>query len=129
MKNARIGVAAVAVALLSGCATIVEGGKQSVYFTTDPDGATCSIMREGQMLFHDVKTPATLELEKDKDELVITCEKDGYKKKVVHTDSTFQGWTLGNILFGGIVGIGIDAASGAMNEYPSQVSIPLQKEE
>lgn len=116
--------------LLSGCATIVEGSDQTVYFDTDPSGAKCSISRKGEgMLYPSITTPASLEITKDKDELVVKCEKDGYKDAIIYTDSNFQGWTMGNLIFGGIIGLGVDAASGAMNEYPSQVVIPLKKDE
>lgn len=113
--------------LTSGCATIVEGNDQTILFNTDPSGATCSITREGQSLYSNFTTPTSLQIEKDKDYLTITCEKEGYEKKVINADSDFEGWTFGNIIFGGIIGIGVDAASGAMNEYPSQIVVPLQK--
>jgi len=31
--------------------------------------------------------------------------------------------TAGNVIFGGIVGLGVDAASGAMNKYDSGVEV------
>ena len=37
--------------------------------------------------------------------------------------------TFGNILFGGIIGVAVDASSGAMNEYPSSVTVRLIPEE
>src|SRR3546814_11462905 len=36
--------------------------------------------------------------------------------------------TFGNILFGGIIGVAVDASSGAMNQYPSSVTIALVPE-
>jgi hypothetical protein len=37
--------------------------------------------------------------------------------------------TFGNILFGGLIGVVVDAASGAMNQYPDAVTITLIPEE
>ncbi len=37
-----------------------------------------------------------------------------------------DGWILGNILFGGLIGVVIDAASGSGQKYPSEVFIALQ---
>ena len=37
--------------------------------------------------------------------------------------------TFGNILFGGIIGIAVDAASGAMHQYPDSVTITLIPDE
>lgn len=33
--------------------------------------------------------------------------------------------TFGNILFGGIIGVAVDASSGAMNKYPPSISLVL----
>ena len=114
---------------LGGCATIVEGNDQVVHFDTNPSGATCSISRSGEgILYPSFKTPTSLSIEKDKDQLLVSCKKDGCQDKTFYTDSNFEGWTLGNLLFGGIIGLGVDAASGALNEYPSNVQIPLSCE-
>ena len=43
--------------------------------------------------------------------------------------SEFQTMTFGNILFGGLIGVAVDAASGAMHEYPAQVTITLIPEQ
>ena len=44
----------------------------------------------------------------------ITAKAQNYKKGEVTVDKTFNGLTLLNIALGGIIGIGIDAATGAM---------------
>jgi hypothetical protein len=31
----------------------------------------------------------------------------------------------GNVIFGGIIGLGVDAASGAMNKYPDVVTVAM----
>jgi len=33
--------------------------------------------------------------------------------------------TAGNVVFGGVIGLGIDAASGAMNKYQPRVEIAM----
>lgn len=129
MKKVLILLAAASGVGLGGCATIVEGNDQVVHFDTEPSGATCSISRSGEgLLYPSFKTPTSLNIEKDKDQLVVSCKKDGCREKVFHTNSNFEGWTLGNLVFGGIIGLGVDAASGALNEYPSHVQIPLNCE-
>jgi hypothetical protein len=32
---------------------------------------------------------------------------------------------VGNIIAGGIIGVGVDAATGAMNEYPKSIEVPM----
>ena len=41
--------------------------------------------------------------------------------------SEFQAMTFGNILFGGLIGVVVDAASGATHEYPPLVTITQGK--
>ena len=127
-KTISTSVAVAVLSLLTNCATVTQGSSQTIYFDTAPTGAECDLMREGNMLYSKVKTPITLEIEKDKDDLMVICRKEGYKETQIHTSSDFEGWALGNLFLGGIIGVGIDAASGALNEYPNQVLIPLEKE-
>jgi len=42
------------------------------------------------------------------------------------SESSFKGMTFGNILFGGITGVGVDAATGAMHEHPPTVTVRLK---
>ena len=39
--------------------------------------------------------------------------------------SEFENMTFGNILIGGIIGVAIDAGSGAMHKYPSIITMKL----
>ena len=44
---------------------------------------------------------------------------------VITLSSEFQAMTLGNVLIGGVVGIVVDAASGAAGRYPNSVTLTL----
>ena len=113
----------------TGCATIIEGNDQNVYFDSEPSGAKCSITREGDgLLYPEFTTPLSLPIERDKDQLVVICNKDGYKETTTFVDSNVEKWTAGNLILGGPLGVGIDAASGALNKYPSNVLMLLRKE-
>ena len=68
-------------------------------------------------------------LEKSKDNVSVICSKDGHFDGASVLSSTFQDMTFGNILIGGFVGLGVDAASGAMNEYPDSVMVVLTPKE
>jgi len=71
--------------------------------------------------------PASVSVDKDKDSLVITCNsKDGEANGEVIVDSSYEAWNAGNILVGGIIGVGVDAATGAMWKYPSAVVVPMK---
>jgi hypothetical protein len=70
-------------------------------------------------------TPGSIPVEKARGEIAIDCRRAGYQDAAGQLSSTFQPMTFGNILFGGIVGIVVDAASGAMNQYPDAVTITM----
>lgn len=120
-------VAAVLVA--GGCATIVKGTTQQVALTTPgADGATCTLVSEG-IGSRVVTTPATLVLDKSQHSIAVTCKKPCYQDGVGIISSNTETMAAGNILAGGVIGLGVDAASGAMNKYnaDNQVSmVPIQ---
>ncbi|BCW90151.1 hypothetical protein sos41_33190 [Alphaproteobacteria bacterium SO-S41] len=62
---------------------------------------------------------------KSKHDILVACEKPGFQTTQVIAKSTFSGTTFGNILAGGIIGVAVDAASGANNEYPESVNVVL----
>jgi len=116
-------IAATGIAL-SGCATIVDGSKQSVSVSTSPvQGAACTLHNSEGTWY--VTTPGSVEVHKTKNDLEITCTKDGYQPGKQVASSKFGGATFGNIIAGGIIGAGIDAASGANYYYDNPLTVPL----
>ena len=111
--------------VLGACATIVEGSDQTVTVITEPPGAVCSFTRAGATIAVANPTPSTESVEKSKDNISVLCEKDGYFNGAAALSSEFKAMTFGNIIFGGIIGVGVDAASGAMHEYPESVTVIL----
>ena len=110
-------IAAMGVAL-SGCATIIEGTTQSISVSTNPPaGAQCTLASALGTWY--VTTPGSVTVHKSKTDITAICKKDGYQDATQIIPSTFQATTAGNILLGGIVGIGVDAASGADYKYPA----------
>jgi hypothetical protein len=51
--------------------------------------------------------------------------KECYQPGTAIIPSNIEGMTAGNLLFGGVIGIGVDAASGAMNKYPPQTDVVM----
>ena len=113
------------VALLPACATVVEGTSDTVTLSTTPAGATCTVDRDGERVGAVSATPASLRLSKSRHDLNVTCTKEGYQPATATASSRFTGATLGNVLVGGVIGVVVDAASGANNRYPSDVRIDL----
>jgi hypothetical protein len=111
--------------MLPGCATIFEGTSQSVSISTDPAGADCMIERNGTRIGQVNPTPGSIHVDKSKNDLSVLCTHAGYQPATVAQSPKFQGTTFGNILFGGLIGVAVDAASGANFQYPTEVRVSL----
>jgi hypothetical protein len=122
LKLAAIGGALVFA--LSGCASIIKGSSQDIAISSPPaDGATCTLTsKEGSWT---VTTPGIVKVDKSKEDVQIVCKKPGWRDGVATIPSDFEGWTLGNLILGGVIGLGVDAATGAINEYPHTFAVPM----
>jgi hypothetical protein len=109
---------------LPGCATVMEGTAQSVSIDSEPSGANCQINRAGTEM-GSVTTPGSVHIDKSKNDLSVTCEKSGYQTATVSSSPHFVGTTFGNILIGGLVGVAVDAATGANYTYPENIHVGL----
>ena len=114
--------------LTTGCATITKGTQQTVTIATDPSGASCEMTRDAKPLAVVNPTPGSIPIEKARGSIAILCKKATFKDASGVLASEFQAMTFGNIILGGLIGIAVDAASGAMHEYPAMVTITLEPE-
>jgi len=112
-------------ALLGGCATALKGSTQEVRIgVSGPESATCKASNASGAWT--VKAPGTVKVERSGGALSITCEAEGFNKDTRVVSSEFNGATVGNILLGGLIGVAIDAASGANYSYPETVQLTLE---
>jgi hypothetical protein len=111
--------------LLGGCATVVSGTTQTIGVNTDPEGADCQFTRKGVLVGRVNPTPGTMQVGKDHESVSVLCHKEGFDDTAGVIGSEFQAMTLGNILLGGVIGVVVDAASGAMMKYPESVTFTL----
>lgn len=118
-------LATVVLASLPGCATIIRGSSQAVTASTQPPGALCEFKRPHAPSVIANPTPQTVTLEKSKDDVTVVCRKEGYLDASSDLRSEFEGWTFGNIIFGGLIGVVVDAGSGAMHDYPQSMTLVL----
>lgn len=110
---------------LSGCATIIEGTTQSVSVTSTPaTGAKCKL-QSGEGVWY-VTTPGSVTIHKTKTTLDVSCSKDGFADASKAVRPHFNGATLGNIILGGLIGVGVDAATGADFNYPQAIDVPMK---
>lgn len=128
MNTLKLAGLLVLTCLATSCATVTTGTSQTITVETEPPGASCKMTRDNETIGVVNPTPGSVTIGKDKDDIDISCELSGYHTTTKNLDSSFQGMTLGNVILGGIIGIAIDAGSGAMNEYPSSISLRLMPE-
>lgn len=129
MKNLMKIALIAALPVIAACASIVKGTTQSVnVITPNVQGAKC-VITEGNGFAHNVVTPAVITLEKSKKSITVSCKKEGYHDVHQVIESDFEAMTAGNLIAGGIIGAGIDAATGAMNKYPNSIQIFMNKKQ
>lgn len=113
--------------MLSACATIVDSSTSKINVTTNPPAnATCSaVNKRGEW---NVATPGNMEVKKSKTDLNVTCTDPRSGVNGAKTvESTVDPWVFGNVVIGGLIGLGIDWGTGAAYEYPKDVVVPLQQ--
>ena len=117
-------LAAAIALLLGGCATITRGTTQTVAVDTPGvPGAMCTVTTTNGP--QTVATPGAFILSKSSATLPVRCVKECYQDGGGVLGSTFEAMTAGNLIVGGVIGIGVDAMSGAMNKYPDFISVPM----
>lgn len=115
-------------ASLTGCASIVSGTNQVVSVETRSpagklDGATCKLQNDKGVYY--VTTPGTVTVHRAYGDMNVTCDKAGIESGVATFKSSTKGMMAGNLLFGGVIGAGVDAASGAAYDYPALLQIMM----
>lgn len=109
---------------LSACSSIVDGHTQTLTFHSNPDGAECTVNRNGGVIGR-FTTPSQLLVEKTKYDLHVVCKKDGYEDTTHFIKSDVAGATFGNIILGGGIGWLVDSATGADNKYQEMNVVTL----
>jgi PEGA domain-containing protein len=119
LRLPNAGSVAIAVVLCS-CASIIHGTHQDVGISSNPTGAQVSV--DGQVKG---TTPVVANLTR-KDNHIVRIELAGYKPYETTLTRKVSGWVWGNIVFGGLIGLAVDAINGALyNLTPEQVSAAL----
>jgi len=113
---------------LISCATILSGSQQKVNVESDPPGAKVYLNDK----YTHRKTPCRLYVKRkghnnDKEHEYL-LKKEGFADYTYKDDATMNPWVLGNLVWGGLIGIGIDWLSGSIYKYDKEVSAILNPE-
>jgi hypothetical protein len=113
---------------LPACATITTGSNHTLSVMTEPAGAACNVVRDGKTVGVVNPTPGSVQLSKSIKDISVNCTRPGYGVGVSTAAGDLQPMTLGNILLGGVIGVAVDAASGALASYPDSIMVKLPPE-
>lgn len=110
--------------VIAGCATITKGTTQIVAIDTPGvPGADCVVQTAAGAL--PVTTPGTITLNKGNATLPVKCTKRCFQDGLGVIPPTVEVMTAGNLVAGGVIGIGVDAVTGAMHRYPDHISVVM----
>ena len=111
-----------------GCASVTRGTTENISIATTPAGATAEI--SGLDIPTACVTPCVVQAKRNAD-ITVAISKEGYEPQVIPLTKEIPGTGAagfaGNILLGGLVGMGVDAATGAaLDHKPNPVTVTLQ---
>lgn len=123
MRFSAIAIAAACVAL-SGCATVIDGSSEKIGITTgEVTGARCTLSNgRGQW---SVITPGKVKVERSKHDMKVVCSKPGLPDTTATIPSDLNGWALVNFAILDLPGLGVDAATGAINDYDDTTRVHM----
>ena len=93
---------------LQSCATIISGSRQNIQFNSNPANAIVFI-NEVEV----GKTPFEKNLKRNQ-EYNVMIELEGYEPYETKLTKKFNEWYIGNIIFGGLIGLVVDPITGAI---------------
>jgi len=114
----------------SGCATVISGTTQTIFVdTVNAPGANCKGIDKKGREYYWTNTPSSTTVHKGDAPLKITCEKPEFKRTVFTVEEGISDALSGNIVAGGLIGVLVDSATGAAQEYPSVVKFPMEPDD
>ncbi len=111
-----------------GCASVTRGTTENISISTTPSGATADIT--GLDIPTACLTPCVVQAKRNAD-IIVTINKEGYEPQTIPLTKDIPGTGAagfaGNLLLGGVVGMGVDAVTGAaLDHKPNPVIVTLQ---
>ena len=110
-----------ALTFLSSCATIMHGTRQSIGISSYPSNASIWVDRNFVG-----NTPMIVEMSR-KDNHIVQIALEGYLPYEATFTREVSGWVFGNLVFGGVIGLAVDAVSGGIYRLtPEDIQAELQ---
>lgn len=121
-------LALVLAAILPGCATITTGQNQSVSVETRAKGqsvvgAACKLANDKGTWF--VTTPGSVTVSRAYGDMSINCTHEKAPPGALIVKSSTKAMAFGNIIIGGVIGAGVDIATGSAYDYPNLITVEM----
>lgn len=116
---------------LSSCASIVSKSQYPVTINSTPSGAHVTVTDKSGHAIHNATTPTTVTLKSSSGyfqpaSYTLNFDVNGKVIRTVPLKASMNGWYVGNIVFGGLIGIIIvDPLTGAMWSLSDNVNVDL----
>lgn len=125
MKCVTLSAALAAALSLSACATVTRGQNTAFEVNSTPSGASVVTSNGHQC----PSTPCSIKMPRRSD-FTVTIAKPGYKPATASVTNKVSGEggvaMAGNVIIGGVVGAGVDVATGAMLDLtPNPLNVTL----
>jgi hypothetical protein len=129
MKSFKLALLPVIMAM-TGCASIVNGSNQSISVETRSEsgmvsGANCRLSNNKGTWF--LVTPGSTLVNRSFEDLSVKCEMAGHEPGLLSVKSSTKAMAFGNIIFGGVIGAGVDMSTGAAYDYPTLITVVMGK--
>lgn len=117
--------------LTTGCATVTSGTTQDLSVSSDSStgvavtGADCKL--ENDKGKWNITTPGVVTVHKSSKDLNIKCNKAGHTNGSARVVSRAGAAIAGNLLVGGLIGAGIDHATGSAYKYADNLVVTMGK--
>jgi hypothetical protein len=116
-------------ALCPGCATIVDSGPEFINFDTST-GEEIRVQITSKIGTQRYNIPNAMSFPKSQNDIIIKVPEDEcHYPTTTIVPRQLNGWLIGNILFGGIIGLAVDAISDSAYTYPSHVIVNIDMKE
>lgn len=123
MRRATAFAGSLLVPFLASCATIMHGTTQDVGISSTPSSAQVTVDNIA------LGTTPVISKMKRGDNHIVKIELQGFLPFEATLTKKTSGWVWGNIVFGGLIGLVVDASTGGLyNLTPEQIAGQLAKQ-
>ena len=111
---------------LTGCASIVDGGPDTINLMTSNGASVKAQINSKQFGTQQITLPTFITVPKSCSDITVNIIEDkNVNQSNAIVSSGLNPWTLGNLVFGWLLGFAVDGVTGNICTYDSSVVVPV----